>query len=208
MTKQMKQKTQRAGAVEKMEEDSVRKNIRISWKEGILLGMIVVFAALVAVYIIAGRTDTGGRARLAMVGDSAPEFSLPGLNGGQASLSAYKGRVVMVHFWATWCPPCVEEMPSLERLYKSFPGGAFEILGVNVDEGGPVTVSSFIQRHGVSFPILLDPQRSIPTMYGTFKFPESYIIDREGVVREKIIGPRDWNEPANSDLVRRMLEKS
>jgi len=138
-------------------------------------------------------------------GDRAPEFRLQTLNGQHLRLSDFRGKVVMVHFWATWCPPCVEELPTLSKLYQNLAGKDFEMLAVSVDEGGAEAVTPFMHRNGLNVPVLLDPDRSISAQYGTFKFPETYILDREGIVRYKVIGPRDWRDPAALDLIKSII---
>jgi len=140
------------------------------------------------------------------VGDQAPEFRLSTFDGKAVSLSDYRGKVVMVHFWATWCPPCVDEIPTLDRLYRQLLGRNFDIIAVSVDEGGAAAVSSFMRKNGLVLPAVLDPGRSVAGMYGTFKFPETYLVDGKGVVREKVIGPRDWAIPYNQRVLRQLLE--
>lgn len=160
--------------------------------------LLVVIVLLFVIGLLYGITRTGGkRQTILREGDLAHEFSLRGLDGKIVNLSAYRGKVVMVHFWATWCPPCVEEIPVLERLYRTMPGRDFEILAISVDEGGPEVVGPFSRGKNLTFPILLDPDRSTATRYGTFKFPETYVLDREGIVRFKAIGAMDWMHPEN-----------
>jgi peroxiredoxin len=140
-------------------------------------------------------------------GDRAPEFRLTTLDGRTIDLSAFRGKVVMVHFWATWCPPCVEEMPTLERLYRTMLGQDFELLAVSVDENGAQSVRPFMQRNRLSLPVLLDQRHAVADQYGTFKFPETYLVDREGVIRKKIIGAADWTRPEAAGLVAELMKK-
>ena len=175
-------------------------------KEITLLVMFVLFVALFAMFFIA--KDRGGSVTIVQEGDRAPEFTLPSPDGRRVSLSQFRGKVVMVHFWATWCPPCVEEMPMLQKLYDSLKGGDFELLAVSVDEGGPEVVMRFMRRNGLSLPLLFDPDKTVASLrYGTFKFPETYVIDRDGIVRRKIIGSRDWTLPVNVDPLRALLAR-
>jgi len=139
-------------------------------------------------------------------GDRAPEFILKTLDGGSVNLADLKGKVVMVHFWATWCPPCVEELPTLDRLNRSLTGKDFLMLAVNEDEGGAGAVASFMRQNRLNLPVLLDPGSDVARLYGTYKLPETYIVDRQGVVRYKAIGPRDWTEPANIQILRNIIE--
>jgi peroxiredoxin len=168
--------------------------------------LLVIFILLIAFGVISLFMRGGAKdGKIVSQGDRAPEFSLQNLDGRMVSLADFRGKVVMVHFWATWCPPCVEEMPTLEQLYRSLRARDVEILAVSVDEGGAGVVAAFMQRHGLSLPVLLDPGRSIAGRYGTFKFPETYIVDRQGVVTYKAIGPRDWTVPANMTIIRELL---
>jgi cytochrome c biogenesis protein CcmG/thiol:disulfide interchange protein DsbE len=128
-------------------------------------------------------------------GRPAPNFTLPGLDGEMASLSGHKGHVVLVNIWATWCPPCVDEMPSMEKLYKEFKDENFEILAVSIDALGANAVSPFMKKYNLSFLALLDPEGTIKTLYQTTGVPESFIINKQGILVEKIIGPRNWAAP-------------
>jgi len=170
--------------------------------------LIVIIAVLAVVgFLFFYGQNSGQRMKLVREGDSAPEFSLPSLDGRAVSLSSYRGKVVMVHFWATWCPPCVEEIPTLERLYRASFGKDLEILAVSVDEGGAGAVSQFMKKNRFALPVLLNPDQSVARKYGTFKFPETYLVDREGIVRKKIIGAADWMSPVAQELIQAMVDK-
>jgi len=129
----------------------------------------------------------------------APDFTFPGLDGKMVSLSDYKGKVVLLNIWATWCPPCVEEMPSMERLYQKFKGQNFEILAVSIDEPGLKAVAPFMKKSNLTFPALIDSEGAIKAVYGITGIPESFIIDKQGNLIKKIIGPVDW---ATRDIFR------
>jgi len=122
----------------------------------------------------------------------APDFSFPGLDGKMVSLSDYKGKVVLINVWATWCPPCVDEMPSMEKLYQNFKGENFEILAVSIDEAGLKAVAPFMKKTNLTFPALIDSEGTIKTVYGITAIPESFIIDKQGFLIKKIVGPVDW----------------
>jgi peroxiredoxin len=137
-------------------------------------------------------------------GSPAPDFSLPRLDGGAAlSLAELRGRVVLVNFWATWCQPCEAEMPALERLYRSLSGSPFELVAISVDEDAEA-VKRFRDRLGLSFPILLDPERRVAERYQTFRFPETLLLDAEGRVVERYVGEKEWDAEAYLSRIRRL----
>jgi peroxiredoxin len=139
-------------------------------------------------------------------GKPAPDFSLPGLDGKKINLSDYRGKVVLVNIWATWCLPCVEEMPSMQKLYNEFKGNDFEILAVSIDAQGLKVVAPFMKKHKLTFPALLDPKGTVKTAYGITGIPESFIIDKEGNLFKKIIGPLDWATPAVFQFIRDLIQ--
>jgi peroxiredoxin len=142
-----------------------------------------------------------------VVGLPAPDFSLPGLDGRMISLSDYRGKVVVVNIWATWCPPCVDEMPSLEKLYQEFKADSFTILAVSIDSAGAATVAPFLKKHGLTFPVLLDAQSSVRTSYRTTGVPETFIVNKKGILVEKVIGPRDWAAPEVLRYIRQLVQE-
>ena len=172
-------------------------------KIAFLAVLIVLIALFIGGYLVMDRT-TGNK--IITSGDQAPGFRLQKMDNGFVSLADLRGKVVMVHFWATWCPPCVDEIPTLDRLHNSLLGKDFEMLAVSVDEGGAGAVEPFIQRNRLNVPVLFDPGSDVARLYGTYKFPETYIVDRRGVVRYKAIGPRDWTDPSNIQILRNIIE--
>ena len=161
-------------------------------KKTILLVILIAAVLPVLVYLF---LQGGPReSKVIGVGDRAPEFSLAGLDGKQVRLSDLRGKIVLVHFWATWCPPCVEELPTLDAVSRELPGSDFQVLAVSVDQGGAQTVGSFLQRNRLALPVLLDTDHAVSSTYGTFKFPETYVVGRDGIVKYKIIGPADWKD--------------
>ncbi len=137
-------------------------------------------------------------------GRAAPAFSLENLEGGQADLASLRGKVVLINFWATWCKPCEDEMPAMERLYQKLHPEGFELLAVSVDDGVE-EVRAFRDRLGFNFPVLLDPTKDTARQYQSFRYPESYLVDRDGTLIERYIGPREWDAPAYVERIERLL---
>lgn len=137
-------------------------------------------------------------------GDSAPGFNLTADDGSGVSLDNYRGKYVLLNFWATWCPPCVEELPSLNALHSELRDQGLVVLGISVDEQEQL-YRRFLERHGVVFPTSRDPLREVSQRYGTLKYPESYLIDRDGKVIRKYVGPEDWTNPEILNYLRSLL---
>jgi peroxiredoxin len=138
-------------------------------------------------------------------GSRVPDFELPRVDGqGAVSLASLRGEVVLVNFWATWCKPCEDEMPAMQRLYEQLPREGFELLAVSVDED-PAEVLAFQQRLGLGFPILLDQGQRVARSYETFRFPETLLVGRDGRLVERFVGPKEWDAAAYVDLLRRLV---
>ena len=136
--------------------------------------------------------------------DRAPDFSLVNDQGIGVSLDDYEGKVVLLNFWATWCPPCIQEMPSLNATYERFREDGLVVLGISVDEDAD-EYSDFLRTAGVTFPTVRDPERTVSTRYGTMKYPESYLISRGRRVLRKYVGPEDWSRPEIANYLRSVL---
>jgi len=130
--------------------------------------------------------------RAVSVGSLAPDFTLENMQGKKVSLSQYRGKVVIVNFWATWCPPCRREMPSMEVLYQTFKDEGLVLLAINVEKEGRRAVAKFLQESPYTFPILIDDQSEAQKLYNVFQYPESFIVDPNGVVVKKVIGAVPW----------------
>lgn len=124
----------------------------------------------------------------------AEEFVLQTLDRGELRLSEFEGKVVLMNFWATWCPPCIEEMPSMQRLYESLPREQFEILAINMQEDRE-TVQRFISEHNFEYPILLDYEGAVARRYAVRGLPTSYVIAPDGSMPAALIGFAHWDEP-------------
>ena len=168
----------------------------MSHKRKLILIFLVLIGAigLISLYFIffenkrpAPRVEHGGK-----VGEIAPDFELATLEGNSVKLSVYRGKVVFLNIWATWCPPCREEMSSMEALYQRLKDRQFEMLAVSIDAKGEEVVGLFVAKYGLTFPVLLDPDNKTYRLYGLTGVPETFIVDKSGVVIHKIIGPQNW----------------
>lgn len=122
----------------------------------------------------------------------APSFELPSLSGGKLNLTDYRGKVVFINFWATWCGTCKVEMPSMEKLYRRFKDQGLEMLTISIDKDQSL-IKPFMDQYNLTFPVLLDPKSDVAKKkYKTTGVPETFIIDQQGIIRHKAIGPRDW----------------
>jgi peroxiredoxin len=131
------------------------------------------------------------RETIVNVGDTAPKFTLTTDDGQRVTRSEFGGKLLVLNFWATWCGPCIEELPSLNEFQKQLASSGVIVLGVSVDRNEGV-YRQFLKRTGVGFRTARDPEADLSSRYGTFKYPETYVIDRNGKVLQKHIGPRDW----------------
>ena len=170
-------------------------------------GSVVVILLAVLAFTLTAGCKRDRRPVVFKEGDAGPSFTLPALDGKPVDLASFRGKVVMVHFWATWCPPCVEEIPTLQKLYTALPGTDFAVLAVSVDEGGAPAVGAFMRQKGLTLLMLLNPDRSVASSYGTFKFPETYILDRQGIIRYKIIGAADWSRPEPMNAIKELIAR-
>jgi peroxiredoxin len=129
------------------------------------------------------------------------------LDGAVHSLPEYQGKVVFLNFWATWCGPCKVEMPAMEALYQAFRSQGLEILAVSVDQQGAAVTRPFKEAMGLSFPILHDSDYQVGLTYGARTLPMTYLIDRQGVIRQRVFGARDWNSQEARKLISELLEE-
>jgi len=162
-------------------------------------GLALGAAALVRFSPDIGRVDVGAR---------APEFEAIDLaTGDSVSLPRrYQGHVTLVNIWATWCIPCRVEMPAMQAVYDSLRSRGFRIAAVSIDEGDATEVRNFAAELGLTFDILHDPSGRVQQVYQTTGVPESFLLDRDGVIVKRVIGAHDWNAPVNRQLVERLLD--
>ena len=137
---------------------------------------------------------------------AAPDFTLANPDGKKLSLKDYRGKLVFLNFWATWCEFCREEMPAMERLYREFKNQGFEVLAVNVKDKRSYALA-FVKKLKLTYPIMVDPEGEIGLLYGAFGMPTTYLIDEKGMVLARLWGPADWYSPGARNLIKALLEK-
>ncbi len=181
------------------------------WRRHVTVGNVFFFAMVLLVAFALARRQgvflaspsTGITAQAERVA-VAPEFLLPELSGTSVRLSDHQGKVILLNFWAAWCPPCRAEMPSMETLYQAYRDRGPMILAISGDQGGKSVVVSFVQERDVRFPILLDPAGEAFAQYGVRGLPTSYLLDRQGRVFSADVGARDWSGRAAREVVERL----
>ncbi len=132
----------------------------------------------------------------------APDFTLRDMNGNTITLSSLKGKVVLLNFWATWCPPCKAEMPTMNKLYNEIRGRGLEIIAVSTDNSLS-TIRNYLAKNPLDFPVVHDEKNQLSRQYRVFSMPTTFLIDRNGIIVEKFYGEYDWTDPD----VRRQIEK-
>jgi cytochrome c biogenesis protein CcmG/thiol:disulfide interchange protein DsbE len=165
---------------------------------------ILVFSIGVLLVALAGVIASSFREKVIRIGDKAPDFSIATDAGRTVSRANFGGRLLVLNFWATWCPPCIQEMPSLDEFQKRLRSSGVVVLGVSVDRD-ETAYKAFLQRAGVSFLTARDPGAAISAEYGTFKYPETYVIGADGRVLQKHIGPEVWTDETLINGIRALL---
>ena len=174
-------------------------------KQWIFIGLVVAGVATGATVL----TRVGSEVAAVEVGATAPDFHAVDLATGDSVTlhRRYRGKVTLVNIWATWCEPCKIEMPAMEQVYRALAPRGFAVAAVSIDEGSPDDVRAFGQQLGLSFDLLQDRSTRIQQIYQTTGVPESFLLNRQGVIVKRIIGAHDWNSPANRALVERLLDQ-
>jgi cytochrome c biogenesis protein CcmG/thiol:disulfide interchange protein DsbE len=159
-------------------------------KKIVIIALILGFVGFILFY---PEQERGEKPTGLSIGMSAPDFKLTDLNQKKWDLAELKGTVVVVNFWATWCPPCKEEMPSLNRFYGKYESrDDLEVLAILYNDT-PGNADEFVKKGGINFPILIDPLNATAVAYGLTGVPETYILDKQGVLRKKFIGPVEFD---------------
>lgn len=148
----------------------------------------------------------GQESAILKVNDPAPDFSLIDRQGKIWTLSELKGQVVFINFWATWCPPCLKELPSMQKLYTTLPKDSFKMLAIlNKDK---TTLADFVaNQKGITIPILDDSQNVVGSKYFLTGLPETFIVDKQGIIRKKVIGGFQWDTPGSVQMIMRYINQ-
>ena len=162
-------------------------------KQWLVIGMVLL--TLGSVGCSKEKEKGGAPAKVAAEGELAPDFTARELSGSEVRLSSLRGKVVLVNFWATWCPPCREEIPSMVALNRQMAGKPFRMLALSIDDGGKGAVEEFCKKSGQGLPALLDTDQQVGKLYGITGVPETFVIDKKGVILKKVVGGLDWSAP-------------
>lgn len=174
-------------------------------------GIVAAVVLLLAAVLTAGMHFLGDELFPVSVGSRAPELRAVTVDGARRTktLADYEGKVVLLNVWATWCPPCKDEMPSIERLHREFGSQGLAVVAVSVDDPGMESrIVAYARDLQLTFEILHDPQKLTTRNWQLTGYPETFVIARDGVIRKKLIGPDDWSSEANRALVRELLGRT
>ena len=182
----------------------------IRLKDG-LLGLLIIVALTLLILRVQRPSPENPQPKAnqfkSQEGYMAPRFSLRNLKGNMEGLDDHLGKVIVVNFWATWCVPCVKEMPSFENLYRRYRSQGLTLLAVSLDKGDSTKVQEFADKHKLSFPILLDTKRVAEKLYPSFSIPFTYVIDKQGRVVARVDGAKNWESSETFEAVEHLLKQ-
>ena len=199
-----------------MKLNDSKKNTYALTKKYILLFIIIFIGAIlfffehfieVPISITDVQVKENFDQRKSAVGYLAPDFSLRNLKGNYESLDSFRGQVVVLNFWATWCAPCRVEMPSFEKLYRRYRSEGVAVLAVTLDKNAGPKIKSFVDEYELSFPILLDEKGEVERLYPSMTIPFTYVIDREGRVVARVDGAKNWESNETFEAIEYLLKK-
>ena len=182
----------------------------IRLKDG-LLGLLIIVALTLLILRVQRPSPENPQPKAnqfkSQEGYMAPRFSLRNLKGNMEGLDDHLGKVIVVNFWATWCVPCVKEMPSFENLYRRYRSQGLTLLAVSLDKGDSSKVQEFADKHKLSFPILLDTEGVAEKLYPSFSIPFTYVIDKQGRVVARVDGAKNWESSETFEAVEHLLKQ-
>ena len=168
----------------------------IHLKRHFLLYLLLIILVAVVIYRVQTPVDSQVKIKSQVgleVGMQAPDFTLRNLNGNLEGLSEFKDQVVVLNFWATWCAPCLEEMPAFETLYRRYRSQGLTVIAVSLDKGNTSKVEKFVDEHSLTFPVLLDLDGIAERIYPSFTIPFTYVIDKKGRIAARVDGAKNWS---------------
>jgi peroxiredoxin len=175
------------------------KEVYVRYK-GIILVVIIAIGLSVMLFL----PERMSYKEIATIGSPAPDFELRDADGNLWRLSSLRGKVVFINFWATWCTVCRSEMPYKESLYEKMKDKPFQMLGI-LFRDEPRNLIPYLRHVKVSIPTLISPDDEVAALYGITGVPETFIVDKNGIIREKVVGPREWDSPENVRLIEKWL---
>jgi peroxiredoxin len=195
-----------------MKSTALKEKRFIRLKDG-LLGLLIIVA--VTLLVLRFQKTGSGNPELETdlsqfkpeAGYLAPRFTLRNLKGNLEGLDDHSGKVIVINFWATWCAPCVKEMPSFETLYRRYRSKGLTLLAISLDKEDSSKVQEFVDKHNLSFPVLLDTEGVAEKLYPSFTIPFTYVIDKQGRVVARVDGAKDWESPETFEAVEHLLKQ-
>ena len=198
-----------------MKSNNSKKSIYIVTKKYVLLFLIIFIGAILfflehftetPISIADIQTKKIFNEKKSSVGYFAPSFKLRNIKGNYESLESYRGEVVVLNFWATWCAPCRIEMPSFEKLYRRYRSEGVTVLAITLDKNSENKIKSFVDEYGLSFPILLDEKGEVERLYPSMTIPFTYIIDRQGRIVARVDGAKNWESSETFEAIEYLLK--
>ena len=198
-----------------MKSNNSKKTIYIVTKKYVLLFLLIFISVIL--FFLEHFTETPisiedietkeiFNAKKSSVGYFAPSFKLRNIKGNYESLESYRGEVVVLNFWATWCAPCRIEMPSFEKLYRRYRSEGVTVLAITLDKNSENKIKSFVDEYGLSFPILLDEKGEVERLYPSMTIPFTYIIDRQGRIVARVDGAKNWESSETFEAIEYLLK--
>ena len=198
-----------------MKSNNSKKSIYIVTKKYVLLFLLIFISVIL--FFLEHFTETPisiediqtkeiFNAKKSSVGYFAPSFKLRNIKGNYESLESYRGEVVVLNFWATWCAPCRIEMPSFEKLYRRYRSEGVTVLAITLDKNSENKIKSFVDEYGLSFPILLDEKGEVERLYPSMTIPFTYIIDRQGRIVARVDGAKNWESSETFEAIEYLLK--
>jgi len=187
-----------------MKSITLKEKNFIRLKKHYLLCLFLAVLGIMVIYRIQNPTDSQIQKKSQVgseIGMQAPDFTLRYLNGNSERLSSFKDKVIILNFWATWCAPCLEEMPAFEKIYRRYRSQGLTVIAVSLDKGHISNVENFVDEHSLTFPVLLDLDGIAEKIYPSFTIPFTYVIDKKGIIVARVDGAKNWSSDETFDAL-------